>query len=174
MWSAMLVRFWKPLAGAVLLIGLALWAHHAGYESGHAASEAHWRPLFAQAERARDAANLAARQKEESSIRLTQNAEAEHEKVVASLNLRAADADQRIRAIGLRLAAASARRCEVSAIPGATAVPDAASTGVARADGAGASISDTGRRCELDAATLAGLQRWIIGQRAIFQRSAAP
>src|SRR4051812_28872032 len=98
-WLALLARFLKPLAASALLIGLGWYIHHAGYVSGHAASEAHWQPLFAQAERARDAANLVAHQKEVDSKALSQTAEAEHAKTVASLNLRAADADQRLRAL---------------------------------------------------------------------------
>jgi hypothetical protein len=153
--------------GAVVVIGSDWYFHHAGFNSGYAASEAQWQPRFAEAERARDAANAKARQQETESAALTQKTEADHEKAIASLNLRAADAEQRIRALGVRLAAASTRRCEVPAISGAAAVPDAAPASAERAERAAASIGDTGRRCEADAVTLAALQRWLSEQRAI-------
>lgn len=167
MWLVVLRRFWPYLLGAVAVIGASWYFHHAGYESGYAASEAQWQPRFAEAGRARDAANAKARQQETESTALTQKAEVDHEKAVASLTLRAADADQRIRALGVRLAAAGARRCEVPPISGAATVPDAAPPSTERAERAGASISDTGRRCEADAIALAALQRWLTEQRAI-------
>jgi len=170
MLAGVLLRFWPYLAGAALVIGASWFLHHRGFESGYAASEAKWQPLFAAAEKARDAANEKARHKEEDSIQLSRMAEAEHEKSVASLTLRAADADKRIRALGVRLAAASACRVEVSSAPGSSAEPDAASAGIARADRAGASISDTGRRCELDASALAAWQQFYIQLRSINNR----
>jgi hypothetical protein len=165
----LLLKLWPYLAGLALLSGGALWLHHSGYESGHAASEASWTQRFAEAERARDAANLAARNKEADSNRLTQMAEAEYAATLQTLHETSAAADQRIRALSVRIAAASASRCNVPALPGAPAVPDAAAASTARADGAGSRISDTGRRCERDAITLANLQAWLRGQQAILR-----
>src|ERR1043166_6093454 len=91
----LLLRFWPYLAGLIAIIGLAGYLHHAGFESGRAAERADWRPRFAAAERARDEANAAARHTEALSIQKSQTAEAEHEKKVASLNLRADAAEQR-------------------------------------------------------------------------------
>src|SRR4051812_45138487 len=71
-----ILRFWPYLAGIALLILGAWRIHHAGYESGYAASEVQWQTRFAVAERVRDAANLVALQKEADSNALTQKAEA--------------------------------------------------------------------------------------------------
>lgn len=169
MWVTLLARFWPHLLAAAAIIGAGVYLHHRGYESGFAASEAKWQPLFAAAEKARDAANEKARRKEEDSIQLARMAEDEYEKSVASLTLRAADADKRIRALSVRVAA-SACRVEVSPTAGTAAVPDAAAASLARADGAGASISDTGRRCELDSAALAGWQRFYLSLRSTINR----
>jgi hypothetical protein len=169
MW-ALLLRFWKPLAAVALVIGAALILHHRGYESGYAAAEARWQGRFAAAERAREAADEKAHRKEADSSLLTQKVDAEHEKAVASLTSRAIAADQRIRDLSVRLAAASARRGEVCPAPGASGKPDSATASVERAQRAGASISDVGRRCELDALSLAALQRWVTEQRAIINR----
>ena len=168
MWLLLLRRFWPYVAASAALIGSGWYLHHTGYGSGYAASEAQWQARFAEAERARDAANAKAHQQEIESTALTQKAETDHEKAVESLTLRAADADQRIRALGVRLAAAaSAGRCAVPPVSGASPVADAAPASTERAERAGASISDTGRRCEADAIALGALQRWLTEQRAV-------
>jgi hypothetical protein len=167
MWLLLLRKFWPWLAGAVLVVGSDWYFHHSGYVSGYASSEAQWQARFTEAERAREAANEKARQQETESIVVTQKAEADHEKAVASLNLRAADAEQRIHDLGVRFAAVSARGCKVPAVSGATAIPDAAPASTERVERAAASIGDTGRRCEADAVALSDLQRWLAGQRAI-------
>lgn len=164
----LLLRFWPYLAGIALIIGAYGWAHHAGYESGYAASEAKWQPAFAKAERERDAANARTRTMEESSTHITQSIEAEHADKISSLNLRVADADQRIRALGMRLAAASAHRCDVPEVSGATAVPDATTESVQRASEAGGRIARVGADCEADALSLTDLQRWVTEQHGIF------
>jgi len=164
----LLLKFWKPLAGAALLIGSGLWVHHAGYESGHAASEAHWQPLFAEAERARDAANLVARQKEESSIRLTQTAEAEHAKTVASLNLRAADAERRYASL-LRQHSAGRGCVAVPKDGGPAGEPDAAGASSQLIDRTSRDFAALARRCESDAAALTDLQEWVRGQIQILR-----
>jgi len=167
MWLSLLSRFGPYLVALAALSGAAWWLHHQGYESGYAASEAKWQPRFDAAERAKAVADEMARRKEAYSTALSQKVEAEHEKAVASLNLRAADADKRLRALSLRLATASARRCEVPPIPGAALQPDAAAEVIRRAEDAGGRISSVGAACESDAATLAALQRWVTEQRAI-------
>jgi hypothetical protein len=111
-------------------------------------------------------ADAKARRKETDSIQLAQIAEAEHAKTVASLNLRAADADKRIRALSVRLAAASTCGVEMSSASGAAAEPDAASASAERAERGGASLSDTARRCELDAAAKLEWQRFYTGVRS--------
>jgi hypothetical protein len=163
---ALLARFWKPLACLALVIGAWALAHHQGYESGYAASEAKWQPAFAAAERARDAANAVARQKEASSTALSQQAEVDHEKAVASLTLRAHDADERIRDL-VRQLAASASRGRVPTLSGPATVITGPAESDQRASEAGGSIARTGADCEADAITLAGLQRWVTEQRAI-------
>jgi len=171
MWLSLLSRFWPYLAGAALIIGAALYLHHRGYESGYAASEALWQPRFAQAERARDMANEKARRKEEDSTALSAQTEKQHAETLVSLQARASDADKRLRALSVRLAAASTRRCAMPETAGTPAVTDAATASAERAERAGASISDTGRRCELDAATLTEWQRFYSGVRSISNRA---
>lgn len=170
MWMGLLSRVWPYLAGAALLIGAGLYLRHTGYESGYAASEAKWQTLFAAAEKARDAANEKARRKEEDSTRISQTAEAEHAKTVASLTLRAADADKRIRALGLRIAAASACRVEVSTAPGSAAQPDGATESEQRASEAGGRVAAAGADCELDAAAKVEWQRFYTEVRSTINR----
>lgn len=164
MWMALLARFWKPLAGAALLIGSGWYLHHAGYEAGHAASEAHWQPLFAEAERARDAANQAARQKEADSTRLSQTAEAEHAKILAYLNLRAADAEHRYASL-LRQHSAGPSCGAVPKDGGPAGDPDAAGASSQLIDRTSRDFAALARRCESDAAALTDLQHWVTEQR---------
>ena len=171
MWAGLLLRFWPYLAGAALIIGAGWYLHHAGFESGYAASEAKWRPLFAAAERARDAANEKARRKEEDSSALSAQTEKQHAETLVSLQSRAADADKRLRALSVRLATASSCRVSMPETSGTSSVPDAAAPSAERAERAGASISDTGRRCEIDASTLAEWQRFYTELRSTINRT---
>lgn len=167
-WLDILRRFWPYLAGLALITGAWMWAHHSGYESGYAASEAHWQPLFATAERERDAANADARRKEASSKALSQTVEAEHAKTVASLNLRAADAERSNLSLVRELAARS--RCgAVREASGSPAKPDATAQGDERLDRAAAGFTDLARRCESDAHQLAELQGWVRAQIVILR-----
>ena len=162
-----LLRFWPYLLGGALVVGAAIWVNRLGYESGYNASESKWRPAFDAANKALAEANERTRQQEAASRALTQKAEAEHAQTLASLQVRYADADKRIRALSVRLASSSADRCELPAVPGTTAVLDGASGSSERAERAGASISDVGRRCERDAAKVSLCQMWIREQLAI-------
>lgn len=170
-WLDLLRRFWPYLALSVGLIVGAWYTHHTGFVSGYAASEAKWRPAFDEATRARDAANAKARQTESDSSALSSQTEKAHGEQIASLNLRAADAAERIRALSVRIAASHSSCGPVPTISGSPAVADAAASGESRAERAGTSISDTGRRCEADAITLANLQQWVTEQRGIFSRT---
>lgn len=167
-WADLLRKLWPYLAGVALLSGGALYLSHIRYEAGYAASEAKWRPAFDEATRARDAANAKARQTESDSTALSAQSEKTHAEAIASLNLRAADAAERIHALSVRIAASHSSCERLPTIPGATPVVDAAASGESRAERVGASISDTGRRCEADALNLSTLQNWLIEQRGIF------
>lgn len=168
MWLSLVMRFWKLLAGALVILAAGWFLHHRGYESGFAASEAKWQPLFAAAEKARDVANEKARRKEEDSIQLAQMAEAEHAKTVASLNLRAADAERSNLSLVRQLAARS--RCGgLPKASGPTAIPDDATAGGERLAGAAGRFTDLARRCESDARQLAELQEWVTGQLGILR-----
>lgn len=169
-WLAVLKRFWLPLVAAGAVIGAGWYLHHRGYESGYAASEKRWQAAFAKAAAERDAANAKALRQETESTLLSDQIGKQHAEQMASLNLRAADADKRIRALSVRLAAASSCRVEVPAVSGTSAEPDDATEGVRRAAEAGGRIAAVGTDCEADAARLAALQRWITEQRAIFSR----
>lgn len=164
---ALVLRFWKPIIGAALLIGAVWFLHHRGYESGYAASEAKWQERFAAAERARDEANAAARQKEADSKALSQTAEAEYAKTVASLNLRAADAERRYASI-LRQHSAGSGSCAVSQDGGATSGADATRASSELIDRASRDFASLARRCESDSAALTSLQEWVRSQQALF------
>jgi hypothetical protein len=161
-----LLRFWPYLLGGVLVVGAAVWINRLGYESGYNASEAHWKPAFDAARTALVEANARTQQMETASRALTQKAEAEHAQTLASLQVRAADADVRIRGLMRDIAKRSGCR-SVPAVPEPAAVADGASAGAERAERAGAGVADVGRRCEADAATLTALQRWVREQQAI-------
>lgn len=166
---ALLARFWKPLAGAALILAAVLYTHHAGYKSGHAASEAHWQQLFADAEKARDAANEKARRKEEDSKAISDRSEKLHAETIASLNLRAADVQRDNRNLVRELAARS--RCgAVREASGPAPVPDAAAASDERFTGAADRFTDLARRCEADARTLAELQGWVTDQLVILNQ----
>ncbi len=169
-WLDLLRRLWPYLAGLALIIGGGLYLHHRWYQAGYAASEAHWKPAFEAAQRALTAANERARRMEADSIALSQKVQAEHEKAVASLASRAADAESANRSLVRQLAARS--RCvAVPAAGGAAPEPDAASAGDPIADRAAADLTELARRGESDARTLSELQGWIRGQLAILRRS---
>lgn len=167
MWLGLLGRFWPWLAGAVALIGLALYINHAGYKSGYAASEAHWQPLFAAATLARDEANARAAVQEARSKAQSDQSEKEHAESLASLALRADAAERSNRSL-VRELAARARSGAVSQASGPASVADATTASDERLAGAADRFTDLARRCEADAATLAELQRWVTGQRSIF------
>ena len=169
---ALLLRFWPHLLIAVVITCGALYLHRHGYESGYAASEAQWQERFAAAERLRAAADERARRKEAGSIALTQKAEAEHEKTLASINLRAADAERRYASL-LRQHSAAASSGTVRQDSGAAANPDATSASSELVDGVGRDFAALARRCESDAAALTDLQEWVRGQRAILNSDAA-
>lgn len=166
MWLSLLARFWKPLAGAALLIGASLYLHHAGYESGYAASEAQWQPRFAEAARARDAANTVARRKEADSTALSVQSEKQHDETIASLNLRAADAEHRYASL-LRQHSAGPRSGAVPQDCSAAGDADATRASSELIDRTSKDFGSLARRCESDAATLTDLQEWVRGQRAI-------
>ena len=167
MWLSLLMRFWPYLAGVALILGVGWYLHHAGYESGHAASEAKWQPLFAKAERELDAANARTRMKEAESNLAVAESQRRTDETLQTLHVRAADYDSRLRSLSMRYAAASARCSALPPASGAAPSPDATAGSVERAERAGASIAATGERCERDAARLAELQKLYIEQRTI-------
>jgi hypothetical protein len=163
-----LLRFWKPIAGAAVILLVLFGAYRWAYGRGVEATEGHYQSLLTAAEMAKARAEERTRTIEATAQSLTLESEARHAETIAALNGRAADADRRLRALGVRLSAR--RNCgEVSAIPGTTAESDATAAGDERAAGAGSAIADTGRRCESDAAQLASLQQWIRSQQALMQ-----
>ena len=169
MWFALLSRFWQPLAAIALVIGAWAWAHHQGFESGYAASEAHYTPLIAAAERARDAANSAARQKEADSKALSQQIEARHVEIEASLSSRADAAEHRYADI-LRHRSANSSCGAVPKDGGPATDPDATRASSELVDRTSRDFRDLARRCESDASQLSQLQDWIRGQLAIQRR----
>jgi hypothetical protein len=169
MWLALIARFWPHLLVAAAIIGAGLWLRHSGYESGYAASEVQWLERFAAAERAREAADERARQKEAGSIALTQMAEAEHAKTLASINLRAAGAERRYASL-LRQRSAASGGCAVRQDSGATSDADATRAGSELIDRTSRDFAALARRCESDAAALTDLQQWVTEQRAIINR----
>lgn len=168
MWIGLLGRFWPHLLIAAAIIGAGAYLRHSGYESGYAASEVQWRERFAAAERLRAEANEKARQTEADSIALTQTAEAEHAKTLASINLRAADAEHRYASL-LRQHSTGSRSCAVRQDGGAAPDADATRASSELIDRTSRDFSALARRCESDAAALTELQRWVTEQRAIFQ-----
>src|SRR6185295_18175217 len=126
MWLGILSRAWPYLAGAIALIGLAIYLNQTGYRSGYAASEAHWQPLFEAAARERDEANARASVLEARSTALSAESEKQHAESMAALQARASDAERTNRNLVRQFAARS--RC--GAVPeasGTPTVPDAGS-----------------------------------------------
>jgi hypothetical protein len=153
--------------GALVLGAVLFGIHHHGVVSGKAARDSFWEPKFLAAEKAAAEANAKTTAIESAQTAATTAAEAHHAEVLQDLSTRYADANSRIRALSLRLAAGNAGCGKVPAVPDSTAVPDGPTPSEERALRAADAIADTGRRCELDAAALDGLQQWIREQAAL-------
>jgi hypothetical protein len=160
MWPVIL-RFWKPLLGALLVLAI-LWV---AYSHGRKAERAEWEPRFAAAERAKAAADARAEAKEELAKRLSAESDTRYADTIFRLNERAIDTQRGIDRI-VRELAARAGGGEVPADPAATRSTDAASTGDERLERAAAGFGDLARRCEADALRLVEFQRWVTEQRA--------
>ena len=170
MWLGLLSRFWPYLLGVAAILSAALWLHHRGYESGFAASEEKWQPLFAKAERELAAANARTEMKEAESNRAVAESQRRIDETQKDLHDRSVDYDSRLRALSLRYTAAAARRCDVPQAPGTPGSPDTASRINERAERAGAGFADIGGRAERDAARLAECVRVYTEQRAIINQ----
>jgi len=170
-WLLHLYRFW-PLyvAAALALTGAGLYVHHSIYESGYAASEAKWQPLFAKAERELAAANARTKAKETESTLAVAESQRRIDETQKILDARLAGADKRYRALSLRYTAAATRRCDLPKAPGASPGPDATPGSIERAERAAEGFRDTGGRCERDAARLAEIQRVYTEQRGIINQ----
>jgi len=166
MWLGLLSRVWPYLLIVAALSGAAWWLHHSGYESGYAAAEAKWQPRFAAAEEARAAADAKARQMEEDSKALSERSSRRYDETLASLNLRAADAERRYS----KLLRDSSARASCGAVPQdgpAAGDSDAAAASDQRSDRIGRALAGLARRCEGDARSLAELQSWVRDQFAL-------
>jgi hypothetical protein len=161
-----LLRFWPYLLGCALLIAAGVYLRQAGYESGYASSEAHWRPLFLQAERDRDAAIEKNRKLENASRQITVESERQLHEAIASVSSRADAAELRYRSL---LRQQSARpSCGAGAqVSGTPAVPDDRAPFIVRTDQIARDIALVGRDCESDAATLKALQSWVRDQQKL-------
>lgn len=167
MWASLLLRFWKPAIGILIGAGAVWYLHHHGYESGYAAADSKWHARFAQAERDRDAANEKARRTEEDSRAISARSESIHAEQIASITSRAADAERRVAGLVRQLST----RTSCSTVPkasGAAKLPDAAPAVEPIVEQTSADLIELARRCESDAATLAGLQQWVREQQALF------
>ena len=167
MWLALIRRFW-PLAVVILLIGAGLYYGHTRYESGYAASEAIRLAEHLAAERALAAANEKARRTEADSKALSDQSERQHAETIASLNLRAADAERRYASI-LREHPANSGSCAVPKDGGAASDPDATRASSELIDRTSRDFAALARRCEADAAALSQLQEWIRDQQALLK-----
>jgi len=160
-----LLRFWPYIAGALLIVAAGWYLHHTGYESGRAASEAHWKPLFDAAKVEYVKAEARADMQEAQSRTLSAKWEAEHAEQVASLTLRA-DAAQRTN-VGLVRQLTAARRCPMPENGGAADKSDDPSRIPELAERVGSDLTSLARRCESDAAKLTILQGWVRDQLAL-------
>jgi len=170
-WLLHLYRFW-PLyvAAALALTGAGLYVHHSIYESGYAASEAKWQPLFAKAERELAAANARTKAKETESTLAVAESQRRIDETNEALRVRSADYDSRLRSISMRYAAARASCQQVPAVPGGPSEASGTTESEQRAAEIGSAIARVGADCESDAARLAEWQRWYTEQRVIFDR----
>lgn len=156
--------------GALALVGLFIGIHHHGYAAGKVARDQFWQPRFLAAEKAAAEANAHTAAIESAQTAATAAAEARNAEVITSVNARAADAERRLRALSVRLAARSASCSgEVSAPSGAASVPDDSTASAERAQRAADALVGLARRCELDAATVRGWQDWYRVQSALMR-----
>lgn len=168
MWMTLLARFWKPLAGALLILAALWWIYHHGFSAGYAKSEASWKPRFEAAERERDAANAKADAREQLARQLSRESDERYARLISDNNTRALDTQRDITRL-VRFITARASGRTMPETSGSAGSPDAATSGDPRIDGAAASIGDTGRRCEADAIQLAELQRYVTEQLAVMR-----
>jgi hypothetical protein len=153
--------------GAALLSGGVLAVHHHGVVKGEAARDSYWQPLFLQAEKAAAEANAKTAAIETAQAVATTQAEAHHAEVIHDISTRYVAANGRIRTLSLRLQANSTCGREVRSVPESPHELDGPSPSEERAFRTGDAIADIGRRCELDAAALSGLQDWIRQQQQV-------
>ena len=168
-WLDLLRRFWPYLAGVALILGVGGYLHHTGYESGYAASEAKWQPLFAAAERELAAANARTEKTEADSKALSSESQRRIDETSKALHARADDYDNRLRSLSVRLAAARASCQSVPAVPNSPASPDGATESEQRAAEIGSRVAGIGADCESDSARLAEWQRWYTEQQAVMR-----
>lgn len=162
--------FWKPLLIVVIALAVLFALRHYGdvrYRDGRIDEKADWLPRMAAAEQAKAAAEAHTAAIETAQEATTANSEARHAEAITAVNARAADAERRIRALSLRLAARNTCSGQVPAVPDSTSQPHVPSPSEERAVRIGNAITDIGRRCELDAGALADLQQWIREQAAL-------
>lgn len=148
---------WKPFA--IIAVALVIWLalHRYGdarYSQGRADEKAVWVPQLVAAEKARAAADARTTAIDTASKNVVAEQEARHAETIAALNARAAGADRRFRALGVRLAAANSRRCELPAMAGSQPGDAGAAESQRRAAEIGSAIGAVGRDCADDAARL--------------------
>lgn len=148
---------WEPLAimGVALIVWLLL--RHFGderYSQGRADEQRQWLQVVAKAQEAKAAAEAKTVAIDTASKNIVAEQESRHAETIAALNARAADADRRFRALGMRLAAANSSRCELPEMAGSQPGDAGSSESNRRAAEAGASIGRVGRDCADDAARL--------------------
>jgi len=160
------LKFWKPLAG-VLIVGLVLLAaYHWSYERGVEATEGHYKPLILAAALAKARAEERTRTLETASERLTAEQEARHAEALKAIDSRAADYQRRYAHL-LRQYNANRNGGQMPAVPGSPSLAPESTGSDERIERASASLSDTARRCERDAERLAGWVSWYRKQAAL-------
>lgn len=156
---SLLLRFWKPLAGAALLLALGLWLHHSWYTAGEAHIQGLWDAQQKQATADLVAANNRAKAAEDTATALNR-------RIVSELEPNLTMATARGNSLAHRLFLATKAGSAGSGMPEISGVrpPDGASGIASGTDGLEQAVATVIGACQRDALRFSALQAEIAAQ----------
>jgi hypothetical protein len=160
------LRLTPYLAGLAVIVGLAWWLHHRGYEAGQAKARAHYEPILAAIDREKVAAETRVKATQAAAQRLSQETEERHAHIETVLQTRAAAAERRLTGLLRELTAARDRHA-VPPDAGTSPFPEPAPEESERIERVSRRLAGVATDCEADAQTILEFQRWYAGQRAL-------
>jgi hypothetical protein len=166
MWLALLKKALPYAIGA----GVVIYVCFRIYEAGRLAERAEWEPRLRAAEDEVLKANVQAQEREELSRKLTAESDTRYADTIFRLNEQRIDASRDIRALSVRIATLASSVEQMSAVSGSAGSIDGTTREriEERALGASNRFTRVGGSCEIVAAQLEELQRWVHAQQLIY------